>query len=94
MAKINSSDKKIYELKDYGVCGYSVQFSIKDLYNLDRLADIVMQENIRQCKEFGIGNPENTAAAKLAQTIFSLTKATIGVPADTTWDFLQNEGAE
>ena len=78
MAKINS--KRITEIRDYGVCGYQVTFSVKDLYRLRYLAARVFDK----CEV-------DTAECKLAEVISDLFSATIGGEAERDYDFLSGE---
>jgi hypothetical protein len=80
MAKINSSsNSKIQEVKGFGITGYSVEFSIKDLFTLASLSQAVY------CKHEP-GSPE----VQLAEVIRDLFVNTVGMP-DTEWDFLKKE---
>ena len=78
MAKINSTSK-IQEVKGFGVKGYRVEFSIKDLFTLASLSQAVY------CKHEP-GSPE----FQLAEVIRDLLENTVGMP-DTEWDFLKKE---
>jgi len=91
MAKINSSSK-IQEVKGFGITGYSVEFSIKDLYVLDTLASSTIANSLNTSA------PVLEDAVILAQTIHLLCERTLGI-VDTrnnmSFDFLKNEeGAE
>jgi hypothetical protein len=78
MAKINSSSK-IQEVDGFGVKGYRVEFSIKDLFTLASLSQVVYSKHEP-------GSPE----IQLAEVIRDLFVNTVGMP-DTEWDFLKKE---
>lgn len=85
MAKINSSSSKIQEVDGFGVKGYRVEFSIKDLWALRRLADCILENCTHEI------SPERT----LAEIIGKLCNSTIGYVDADTMDFLKKEeGAE
>lgn len=84
MAKINSTSK-IQEVKGFGIVGYTVEFSIKDLWALRRLADCVLENCTSDI------SPEKT----LAEIIGKLCNSTIGYVDAESMDFLKKEeGAE
>ena len=78
MSKIQSS-KRIQEVVTYGVAGYKVEFSVRDLYALEAMARMVWDRH-----------PEDSVEKALAETIRDLFLATIGGPS-TQWDFLKKE---
>lgn len=78
MAKIIS--KKITPINGVGTVGYNVQFSVKDLYQLQYLAARVLDT----CDK-------DTAQYELADTITTLFDKTVGGNVDWNWDFLKEE---
>lgn len=76
--------KSIKPVKDFGVTGFQVNFSILDLYRMEQLAIELQQIYIDQVNILGTQN-----ALELTSTMLhNLFKATIGEPS-SEWDFLQ-----
>lgn len=85
MAKIEKENAfHTDKMHGYGVIGYRVEFSIKDLYALRAIADAVLVET----------KNSECMATMLADTIHRLCNNTIGVVTKDSWDFLSNDSAE
>lgn len=85
MAKIEKENAfHIDKMHGYGVIGYRVEFSVKDLWALRALADAVLAET----------KNNDCMATMLANTVHSLCNNTLGVISEDSWDFLSNNSAE
>lgn len=79
--------KAIKPVKDFGVTGFQVNFSILDLYRMEQLAIELQQIYIDQVNILGTQN-----ALELTSTMLhNLFKATVGETSSSEWDFLQPE---
>lgn len=78
--------KSIKPVKDFGVTGFQVTFSILDLYKMNQLAIELQQIHIDQVNILGTQN-----ALELTSTMLrNLFKATVG-ETSSEWDFLQTD---
>lgn len=82
--------KTIKPVKDFGVTGFQVTFSILDLYKMNQLAMELGEINQKASDYSGDFRGQNSTLIRACEVLSELFNKTIG-ETNAEWDFLQPE---